>query len=283
MTVSALSRTLLTVGRIGLDGCRVVQPDGFDGEVEIVTAGVRLHSFPTRVSPGLGVCLKLGPAHVPMAEGRAIGIPAGAVIVRPPGCVWSSPPTVAGFVSIDVGPGQLPAEASYRPMTAYAPNRLPDLPELVTTLAGSRSLLFRQQLVARLVEALFAEGFGRSTEITGNGLHGRAVRRAREILTERFAANLSLDDVALHAAANKFVLVRAFRRAFGITPHAFQIQVRLAHARALLARGTPPDEVAALTGFADQSHLGRHFKRSVGLPPAAYARQIRAAVALGGA
>jgi AraC-like DNA-binding protein len=236
---------------------------------------MRLRSFPTRLSPGLGVCLKLGPSHTPVADGRPVEFPAGSVIVRPPGCVWSSPPTAAGFVSIDIGPSLLPAEASYRAMTAYAADRLLALPELVSALAGTTSLLRRQQLVVRLVGAVFREGFGRSAEISQDGMHGRAVRRAREYLIERFAANPSLDDVARHAGANKFVLVRAFRRAFGITPHAFQIQVRLGYARQLLARGTPPDEVAAAVGFADQSHFGRHFKRSMGLTPAAYARQIR--------
>ena len=53
-------------------------------------------------------------------------------------------------------------------------------------------------------------------------------------------------------------------------PHAFQTQVRVARAKALLLRGWPISQAAAHTGFADQSHLTRHFKRLVGVTPGQY-------------
>jgi len=48
------------------------------------------------------------------------------------------------------------------------------------------------------------------------------------------------------------------------------IDVFLGAARALLARGIAPAEVAAQVGFADQSHLGRWFKRAYRITPAKY-------------
>jgi transcriptional regulator GlxA family with amidase domain len=62
-----------------------------------------------------------------------------------------------------------------------------------------------------------------------------------------------------------------FHREVGLPPHAYQIQVRVARARALIATGVPLAEVASMTGFADQSHLTRLFKRIVGVPPGQYA------------
>jgi len=59
----------------------------------------------------------------------------------------------------------------------------------------------------------------------------------------------------------------AFRSAFGLPPHAWQVQVRLARARTLIRAGIPIAAVAAATGFADQSHLTRIFKRSYGYTP----------------
>ncbi len=58
--------------------------------------------------------------------------------------------------------------------------------------------------------------------------------------------------------------------AFGLAPHAYLVQLRLARARRLLADGLSPAETAAALGFADQSHLGRWFRRAYGLTPAAY-------------
>ena len=69
------------------------------------------------------------------------------------------------------------------------------------------------------------------------------------------------------AGLSRFELVRRFRAQNGITPHAFQIDLRVEHARRLLAAGVAPAEVAAECGFADQPHLSRVFKRAVGRDP----------------
>ncbi|MQA83840.1 MAG: helix-turn-helix domain-containing protein [Streptosporangiales bacterium] len=97
-----------------------------------------------------------------------------------------------------------------------------------------------------------------------------AVTAAREILHERLADPPSLHDLAAEVGTAPFVLLRAFRAATGLPPHTYLNQERVRRARALLDGGTPPAEVAARIGFADQAHLTRHFKRIVGVPPGAY-------------
>ncbi|NQD58823.1 AraC family transcriptional regulator, partial [Pseudomonas sp. CM25] len=72
---------------------------------------------------------------------------------------------------------------------------------------------------------------------------------------------------------DRFRLTRAFKAAFGLAPHAYLIQLRLARARRLLAQGQTPAEVAVALGFADQSHLGRWFRRAYQLTPADYRRR----------
>ena len=61
------------------------------------------------------------------------------------------------------------------------------------------------------------------------------------------------------------------RAQMGLTPHAFQTNLRIARARALLSAGQPPAAVAATCGFADQAHLTRTFKRAVGVTPGRFA------------
>ena len=70
-----------------------------------------------------------------------------------------------------------------------------------------------------------------------------------------------------------FHLVRVFRAATGLPPHAYLTQVRLQHAKRLLAAGALIAWVAADTGFTDQSHLARHFKQVTGVTPGQYAYQ----------
>ena len=63
---------------------------------------------------------------------------------------------------------------------------------------------------------------------------------------------------------------RRFKRLHGIPPHTSRLLAQLNDARRLLRSGEPIAEVAAETGFADQSHLGRNFRRFFGITPGRY-------------
>jgi AraC-like DNA-binding protein len=99
-----------------------------------------------------------------------------------------------------------------------------------------------------------------------------AVRRAREYLRERWDAPVSLAELSAVAGLSRFELARRFREQVGLPPHAYQLDLRIRTARALLEAGEPPAAVAAACGFADQAHLTRTFRRLVGVTPGRYAR-----------
>ncbi len=105
-----------------------------------------------------------------------------------------------------------------------------------------------------------------------------ALRRACELLSEDLARNLALAEVAAAAGVSRHRLTRLFRAAFGLPPHRFALAQRVRAARRLLERGVTPGEVAAQTGFFDQSHLHRHFTRTLGMTPGAYAAAMRSDV-----
>ncbi|MFI8480236.1 AraC family ligand binding domain-containing protein [Pseudomonas sp. NPDC078700] len=98
-------------------------------------------------------------------------------------------------------------------------------------------------------------------------------QRARDYLHGNFAEDIGLDDLAQACSVDRFRLTRAFKAAFGLAPHAYLIQLRLAKARQLLAKGELPAQVATTLGFADQSHLGRWFRRAYQLTPADYRKR----------
>lgn len=114
--------------------------------------------------------------------------------------------------------------------------------------------------------------------------HGTVLRpaafRAAPSTVARVAAQL-LDEIAvpptLGALArthglSRVQLVRTFERVHGLPPFAWLAQKRLVLARARLARGEAPADVAAALGFSDQAHLTRRFKAAFGVPPARWAR-----------
>ena len=88
----------------------------------------------------------------------------------------------------------------------------------------------------------------------------------------RIVASQELERVS---GLDRFALARHFRAAYGTSPHRFQVGRRLARAQGLIARGTALSEVAAATGFADQSHLTRHFAARFGLTPGRWAALSR--------
>ena len=101
----------------------------------------------------------------------------------------------------------------------------------------------------------------------------RVAQVAREYLHAHLQHDLSLDEVAAVCGVDRFRLTRAFKAAYGLPPHAYLVQLRVAKARQLLSRGETPANVAMTLGFADQSHLGRWFVRAYGLTPAAYRKR----------
>lgn len=112
---------------------------------------------------------------------------------------------------------------------------------------------------------------GRPVPRAAAGRDETVARRARERLHDAFDEDIGADDLARAAGAvDRFRLARAFRSAYGTSPHAYLVQTRLLRARGLLARGERPAAAAAACGFADQSHLGRWFRRAYGVTPAAY-------------
>lgn len=97
---------------------------------------------------------------------------------------------------------------------------------------------------------------------------------ARDYLHEHLVRDVSLAELAQIAGLSKFHLLRVFRDRFGLTPHAYQLQLRILRAKQLL-RALPIADVAAQCGFADQSHLHRVFRSLVGTTPGRYSQQFR--------
>lgn len=97
------------------------------------------------------------------------------------------------------------------------------------------------------------------------------VRRLRDYLDQHTSATVTLAELAELAGMSPFHMVRVFTRTTGLPPHAYLTQRRVAQAKALLAQRLPLAQVAAFSGFYDQSHLTRRFKRIVGVTPGQYA------------
>ncbi|WP_250562296.1 AraC family transcriptional regulator [Sphaerisporangium fuscum] len=96
----------------------------------------------------------------------------------------------------------------------------------------------------------------------------------REMLHDGDDGGISAGDLAAAAGRSRFAVYRSFHATYGMAPSDYQRQLRLRAARRLLAEGRSAAEVAAVTGFTDQSHLTRWFTRCFGVTPGAYRRAV---------
>jgi AraC-like DNA-binding protein len=126
---------------------------------------------------------------------------------------------------------------------------------------------------SRLVaEGLVYQALGEAFERDAPG--GRDwLDHVRETIESRFDQPLSVGALAAEVGVHPAHLSRAFHQRFGAPVLTYVRATRVRAARAML-RGSDRAlaDVAALTGFADQSHLTRVFKRVTGVTPARYRR-----------
>ena len=99
--------------------------------------------------------------------------------------------------------------------------------------------------------------------------------RVREYLRTHTTKSVSLAELASLACLSKYHFLRLFTRTHGVSPHGYQMRLRLDLACQLIAAAQPLSFVAYEAGFADQSHLTRRFKGAFGVTPGAYAKQSR--------
>jgi AraC-like DNA-binding protein/mannose-6-phosphate isomerase-like protein (cupin superfamily) len=99
-----------------------------------------------------------------------------------------------------------------------------------------------------------------------------AVQRARLFLEDHYADRVSIHDLARLTRLSPYHFNRSFCQKVGMPPHAYQLQLRIAHAKRFLRLGRSVSETACLVGFFDQSHFVHSFKRSAGITPSQYVR-----------
>ena len=98
--------------------------------------------------------------------------------------------------------------------------------------------------------------------------------RAAEFIRANCARSLSLEEICRAVSLSASHLIRAFKGAYGLTPHAYQLNCRIEFCRSQLRAGRPLAEVALAAGFSDQAHFQRTFKKFVAATPGQYQSRL---------
>lgn len=140
------------------------------------------------------------------------------------------------------------------------------------SLENSTSLLEKESLLIWTFAQLISRYAQATPPIKPVSQEFSAVKRTQEYLIANYQANISLEQLSNLVNLKPLRLLRVFRKALGLPPHTYLIQIRITQAKRLLKMGMSIAEVAVETGFSDQSHLHRHFKRIVGVTPGQYVK-----------
>ena len=242
--------------------------------IGVMRAGAQVsHSGRGKVEAGPGHVITVNPGEVHDGAPIGGGVRAWQMLYLDPEVVAASAAEIAGGSPSPRGGAGILARTSPYEFEHPAQDQ-PQLARGILTLyaqvtSGAPALACE----ALLLHVLARAGVSRQAQVSAPDREGvpASLRHAIARIDDDPAAVLSLADLGEASGLSRYQVLRAFTRATGLTPHAYQLQRRLLLARRLIRQGMALADAAALSGFADQSHMTRIFVRAYGVSPRRYA------------
>ena len=218
------------------------------------------------VSGGIGVVGLLDPGEMLRTSPRGIPDTIHGIMIDP------------DFMAQRAGELGLPLRSLWfqRAIVSH-PALFGKMAHLLDSLQRGDTTLERQSRLASVVETVLQTTMeARPKDKKLHKAHA-AVQRAREIIHERFANQITLEELTAETGLSRCHLIRTFTEEVGVPPHRYQIHLRIARARELLARGLSPSFVGTTVGFYDQAHFSNHFRQIVGVTPGRFGQREKRA------
>ena len=128
--------------------------------------------------------------------------------------------------------------------------------------------LYWNGIVSAFVDGLLGRHMARFAARVRGTLSKDVFLRVRDYIEAHLDEPIEVGALADIAGRSPFHFTRVFAQAVGMSPHRYIVRMRLERAVTLMrARRFGLAEIAACTGFADQSHLSRWVRRVYGVSP----------------
>jgi AraC-like DNA-binding protein len=140
-------------------------------------------------------------------------------------------------------------------------------------MSGDLSSLEKSQRLEAMLVDLFTQLDANNTEslttLPANNLY-----QVADYLNQYCLQDTSIEQISAEFGFSTGYLVRAFKRHFNMTPHAYRLNRRVQLGQQALKQGQAIADVAQTIGFSDQAHFQRVFKQRVAATPNQYRRSV---------
>ncbi|WP_138752132.1 AraC family transcriptional regulator [Paenibacillus sinopodophylli] len=219
-------------------------------------------------------------------DGKSLQVEAGRIISFPPAMIHACRPQEDmqwQYKMLYIKPEWFQGLKQREIDQLYIPYLLEDgknkacrlrLNETMDAISRKSTPLEIETALIELVQALVSENTSDLEHEGPSNQDQKYVIGIKEYLHAHFAESITLQQLEIETGISKFHLVRLFKKWSHIPPHAYQILLRINHAKIELAKQRPIADIAAELGFYDQSHFTKAFLRIVGATPHKYALSI---------
>ncbi len=131
-----------------------------------------------------------------------------------------------------------------------------------------------EELGIMLWQALRRLNDSRAQAVRG-GLSGWQQKKIADFIEDNLAEDIRLKTLAGLVGLSPFHFARAFKQSFGVPPHRYYNERRMARAKALLAdRTRSVTEIGLALGFAETSSFSAAFHKATGTSPSRFRRGL---------
>jgi AraC family transcriptional regulator len=128
--------------------------------------------------------------------------------------------------------------------------------------------LFWNDLASTFIDGLLVRHTSKFKRLLRGSLDQQVLGRLRDYVVTHMDERIEAGALAKIAGRSPFHFTRVFARSVGMTPYRYVVHLRLQRALELMRDGRHClADIAAATGFADQSHLSRWVRRVHGVSP----------------
>lgn len=112
-------------------------------------------------------------------------------------------------------------------------------------------------------------------KVEEKSFHNDVVGKAISILHERYASEISIDELCDELHISKYYFIRIFNKEIGVPPKKYLTNIRIEKARILLVNTNKTiGQIAELSGFKNEENIYYAFKKELNISPDSFRKHI---------